>query len=272
MRFYPNKEQIKQSWEKYSLIVIGNIVFFALLYFISYRPHNAENRASEFLALAQEQETLKRDETALVLYEKIVQDYGITRAAETAHQRIPIIKKKATVTTPISAPELKKPRLDLGPMLDRQPSIYIAGFLSQHFEDDPILQPKLREAIHRYLRLAVYEEKTPIGQIKRETEFQDPTIKQEFFDIDPECLMQPDWLWDDFSLKNGNFYPWTNVNIKLTISQGDNKKTNEIRIERLESGESVDLLEFRVKKSSGVVKCSGTITATEGSKTWTKNL
>jgi len=271
MRFYPNKEQIKQSWEKYSLIVIGNIVFFALLYLFSYRPHNSENRASEFLALGQEQETLKRNETALVLYEKILADYGNTRAAVTATQRIPIIKKNAIVA-PKSAPELKKPRLDLGPMLDRRPSIYIAGFLSKHFEDDPILQPKLREAIHRYLRLAVYEEKVPISQIKRETEFQHPTIKQEFFDINPECLMEPDWFYDDFSLKNKNFYPWTNVNIKLTISQGDAKETNEIRIERLESGESVELLEFRVKKSAGVARCSGTITASEGAKTWSKNL
>lgn len=272
MRFYPTKEQIIQSWEKYSLIVIGNIVFFALLYLFSYRPHNAENRAAEFLSLGQEQETLKRNETALVLYEKVLQDYSNTRAAQTASARIPKIQKSATATPSKSGPELYKPRLDLGSMLDRQPSIYVAGFMSKHFEDDPILQPKLREAIHRYLRLAVYDEKIPLDKIKRESEFQNKTIKQEFFDIKPKCLMDPDWIYDNFSLQNDNFYPWNNVNIKLTVTQGDRNETEEIRIDRLESGDKVDLLEFRVKKSGGVAKCSGTITAKEGSSSWSEKL
>ncbi len=56
MRMYPSKAMIVQSWKKYGLIVVGNIVFFALLYFISYRPNNDENRAAEFLSMAQEQE------------------------------------------------------------------------------------------------------------------------------------------------------------------------------------------------------------------------
>ncbi|MCU0663151.1 MAG: hypothetical protein MUC50_12605 [Myxococcota bacterium] len=272
MRLFPKKEQILHSWEKYSLIVIGNVVFFALLYLFSYRPHNSENRASEFLALAQEQETIKRNETALVLYEKVLQDYGNTRAAQTAAARIPMIKKSATAVPADSATELYKPRLDLGSMLDRQPSVYVAGFMSMHFEDNPILQPKLREAIHRYLRLAVYDEKIPLDKIKRESEFQNETIKREFFDIKPKCNMDPDWIYDNFSLQNDNFFPWINVNIKLTVTQGNRNETEEIRLERLESGDAIELLEFRVKKSGGIAKCVGTVTAKEGSSSWSRDL
>ena len=85
MRFVKRLKRFRLSaiWSKYGLIVVGNIVFFILLYFFSYRPHNEENRASEFLSIAQSAETGGRKETALDLYERILSDYGETRAAET---------------------------------------------------------------------------------------------------------------------------------------------------------------------------------------------
>lgn len=33
-------------WQKYGLIVVGNLVFFALLYFMQYQPNSRDSRAT----------------------------------------------------------------------------------------------------------------------------------------------------------------------------------------------------------------------------------
>ena len=91
-RLHVDKAKIKQIWNKYALIVIGNIVFFCLLYFFSYRPHNRENRASEFLSMAQSAETRGRNEAAIELYQKVLSDYPHTRASSTAKQQLAELK------------------------------------------------------------------------------------------------------------------------------------------------------------------------------------
>ena len=55
---------LRDAWHKYGLIVIGNVVFFALLYFVQYRPNSRESRAAELLTLAQHEETDQRLEAA----------------------------------------------------------------------------------------------------------------------------------------------------------------------------------------------------------------
>src|SRR5690606_9682238 len=42
---------VHAMWQKYGLIVVGNIVFFALLYFVQYRPNSIDNRATELLTM-----------------------------------------------------------------------------------------------------------------------------------------------------------------------------------------------------------------------------
>lgn len=271
MRLYPSKEQLKQSWEKYGLIVVGNIVFFALLYFISYRPNNDENRAAEFLSMAQAQETAGRYEAAMVLYEKVGSDYPGTDAAQTAKGRLPSVKK--TLALPARPePELVEPRLDLEDMLSRRPSVYIATFLARHYHDDPTHRAKIHDSINRYLSIAANQEGVDLGTLSREKEFQSDFFQSEFFTVKPRCVMEPDWIWDDFSVKNTNFFAWTNVNIKLTVDQAGRKETTEIRIPELGPGETVDLLEFRVSGSDGVVTCSGDITSTEGTSSWSQQI
>jgi hypothetical protein len=263
MRWYPSRDQVRQSWEKYGLIVIGNIVFFALLYFISYRPHNTENRAAEFLSLAQSAEIEGRHELALVLYEKVAADYAGTRAGATATGRLPAVRKLA-IAPARPEPELVPPRIDLASMLDRGPAVYVAAYLAAHYRDDPSLTARLHEALERYLAIAARAEGLEPARLAREPEFQSDFFQREFFSVKPKCELAPDWIYDDFAVANANFFPWTNVNLRLTVRQGDRAQTAEQRVPRLEPGQSLGLLEFRVKKAEGVVRCEMEVTAAEG--------
>src|SRR3982750_4042765 len=76
-------------WQKYGLIVIGNAVFFALLYFVQYRPNSRENRAGELLTLAQREEAEHRLEAAESLYGMIAAEYPDERPGSVAKERLP---------------------------------------------------------------------------------------------------------------------------------------------------------------------------------------
>src|SRR5262252_2683884 len=87
-----SRQLLRDAWHKYGLIVIGNVVFFALLYFVQYRPNSRENRAAELLTLAQHEETEHRLEAAESLYAMIVADYADDRPALVAKERLPKVR------------------------------------------------------------------------------------------------------------------------------------------------------------------------------------
>ena len=250
MRLLPTREMLAQSWQKYGLIVVGNIVFFVLLYFISYRPNNDEHRAAELLAMAQEQEAGGRFE-----------------AARTAKARLPSVRKRV-LSRAAGAPELVPPRLDLSEMLDRKPSLYVATFLAEHYGEDPALEPKLRPVIAAYLGQALRVDGVSLAALKREKELRDPELAQELFAVRPACAMTPDLIYDDFAVRNDNFFPWTSANLKLEVRQGSEKIVEELRVEAVAPGAKIDILEFDVDGSGGVVSCAVEVTAAEGQGSW----
>ena len=271
MRWYPSKQQLRQSWEKYGLIVVGNIVFFLLLYFISYRPHNTENRASEFLSVAQAAETAGREEGALVVYEKILADYGGTRAAETAAARLPRVRDR--LAAPKSEkPELVPPRIDLSEMLERRPAVYVATYLAEHYHEDGADRARIRAAIERYLAIAAREDGVDYRSLSREPEFQSEFFQRELFTARPRCRMTADWLYDDFAVENTNFFAWHNANLEITVRQGDDERTAQRRFEVIAPGQRVEMAELWVSDTGGVVTCRGSLTAEEGSVTWSQEL
>jgi hypothetical protein len=275
MNLVPNKTTIKKTWDKYALIVIGNIVFFILLYFISYRPHNEDSRAAEFLSLAQEQETYRRDEAALVIYEKVIRDYPSTSSHGTAKQRFPIVKKRLQMKRrlpPKAEQEKVLPKLDIDKMLDRQPSVYLASFFAKNFDMDPALKPKLKAVIKKYLWIAANHEGMSLSQLKSMKEFQSDYFQKEVFTAKPKCVIDADWIYDDFAVENTNFFTWHNVHITLTVSQGDKKEEQTLRIPAVASGESVDMLEFRVQSDGGPVLCKGELISDEGRVSWSEKL
>ena len=268
MRWIPTREMVAQSWQKYGLIVVGNIVFFVLLYFISYRPNNDEHRAAELLAMAQEQETQGRAEAASVLYGKVLARYPVTEAARMAKTRIPALEKWVASRARLSKTQIVTPQLDLSEMLDRRPSLYIATYLAAHYGDDPALKPKLRAAIVAYLGEAMRVDGFTLADLRREKELRAPDLETELFAMKPACAMEPDFVYDNFKVRNDNFFPWHNANVKLEVKQGDETLSEEIRVEELAPGASIDVLEFRVKGSGGVVSCAADVNSAEGHGKW----
>src|SRR6186713_3018483 len=89
------RQLLLDAWQKYGLIVIGNVVFFALLYFIQYRPNSRENRAGELLTLAQREEAEHRLEAAESLYAMLLADYADERPSAIAKERLPKVRALA---------------------------------------------------------------------------------------------------------------------------------------------------------------------------------
>src|ERR1700742_1064790 len=89
------KKLLVDAWQKYGLIVVGNVVFFALLYFIQYRPNSRDSRATELLTLAQREENENRLEAAETVYAKIVADYADSDASAVARERLPKVRALA---------------------------------------------------------------------------------------------------------------------------------------------------------------------------------
>src|ERR1043165_3531023 len=90
-RFPPPQGKRKllfDAWQKYGLIVIGNVVFFALLYFVQYRPNSRESRAGELLTLAQREQAEQQLEPAESLYAIILSGYADERPAIIAKERL----------------------------------------------------------------------------------------------------------------------------------------------------------------------------------------
>lgn len=263
MKLIPSMQRIRQSWEKYGLIVIGNVVFFVLLYFISYRPHNDENRAAEFLSMAQQEETEDNWRTAMILYKKVVSDYVDTRSAQTAKARIGYLQKHPPIVKNVQ-PKVIEPILDIEKMLARKPSVYMAKFLAKHYEDRPALKPKLKQFIGEYLKIAINYDGVLLKTLRAEKEFQTDEFQKNYFKAKLRCQMKSDWLYDDFFVKNMSIFPLHNVRIQLQVSQGEEKAQKEIRVPLLKPGLSVEVLSFRVQKGGGDAFCTGTVKAREG--------
>jgi hypothetical protein len=267
MRFRELFGRVRLSaiWSKYGLIVVGNIVFFVLLYFFSYRPHNEENRASEFLSMAQSAETGERKETAVDLYERILSDYAETRAAETARKRLPMLKeslsRKEGVVPP---PPPRCEEIDIEEMLRKGPAVYIATYVAKHYSKFPHDRAKLSEIILKYLKMALEWQKVPLKQLKAESEFQSDFFKKRFFELQPRCRMTSDWVYDDFAVENVNFYPWRGATIALQVTQGKEKAVKTTRVSEVRSGDAVEMLEFRVRETGGPVTCRIEVKADEG--------
>jgi hypothetical protein len=107
-----------------------------------------------------------------------------------------------------------------------------------------------------------------LAALRREKELRAPGLERELFAVRPACVMTPDLVYDDFAVRNDNFFPWSSANLKLEVRQGSERFVEEIRVEAVEPGAKVDVLEFRVQGSGGVVSCTAEVTAAEGQGSW----
>jgi hypothetical protein len=262
-------------WQKYGLIVVGNVVFFALLYFVQYRPNSRESRATELLTMAQREEAEQHLEAAEALYAKIVADYADADAFALARERLPKVqamaKRKREAQPPL--PESCAPHIDIREVLEIKPSMYLAELVAGHY---PEVQAAERERYFRvlddYVWLALNRDKVPLSKLRASPVFRAGELTQRYFALKASARMTPDFIYDDFIVKNTGFFALHNVVIELSASQAGETKQSSLRIAELAVGAEVMVLELNVGKDDGAVELHGHISADEGKAEWKQRL
>jgi hypothetical protein len=262
-------------WQKYGLIVVGNVVFFALLYFIQYRPNSRDARAVELLTLAQREENEQRLEAAETIYAKIVSEYEDSSAINVARERLPkvraLAKKKRETQPPL--PEACAPKIDMREVLELKPSLYLAELVAGHY---PTIAPAERDRyftiLDGYVWIALNQDGVPLEKLKKSTTFVAGELQRRYFTLKAEARFTPDWVYEDFKVKNTGFFTLHNVVIDLTVSQGDRQERESVRISSLAPQAEVDVLEFNVDDKGGDVQIKGVISSDEGKLEWQQRL
>lgn len=266
---------LSRVWQKYGLIVVGNLVFFALLYFVQYRPNSQDNRATELLMMGQRDEAEGRLEAAESLYSKVLADYGDSRASAIARERLPKVrasmKKKREVQPPL--PAACAPTVDVRELLELKPTFYLSELIAGHY---PLVQPAERERYFRtlddYVRLALNRDAIPLDKLRKNQMFRAGELQQRYFSIKAAVRFDPDVIYDDFKVKNRSYFTIHNAVIDLTVAQDDDSEQARIRVRELKPDEEIDILEFNVNKKGGEVRVNGKIAATEGKAEWQQRL
>ena len=266
---------LQRLWNKYGLIVVGNVVFFALLYFIQYRPNSLDSRATELLTLAQREEAEQRLEAAESVYGKIIADYGDSCAGVIARERLPrglaLAKKKRETTVPL--PAACAPEIKIGELLETKPTLYLAELVAGHY---PEVQAPEREryfnVLDGYVWLALNRDQVPLDKLRKSTLFKAGDLQRRYFDLAASARFSPDWIYDDFKVKNRGYFTLHNVVVDLTVQQGERSEQASVRAPELAPDAEIDVLELNVAKEGGEVRIKGAISADEGKLEWEQRL
>lgn len=271
----PSKQLLRDVWHKYGLIVIGNVVFFALLYFVQYRPNSRESRAVELLTLAQHEETERRLEAAESLYAMILAEYGGDRPALVAKERLPKvraqIKQRREVQPPL--PAACAPSVDIHTVLEQRPSFYLAELIAGHYPTIPEAQrERYFNVLDGYVHLAFNREAVPLAKFQNSATFRASELRARYLTPKANARFVADWLYDDFKVVNQSYFTLHNVVINLSVNQAGKITTGSTRVNELAPNAEVFVLEFNIEKRAGAVYVKGTVTADEGKVDWQQRL
>jgi hypothetical protein len=266
---------LHDAWHKYGLIVIGNVVFFALLYFVQYRPNSRDNRAAELLSLAQHEETEHRLESAETLYAMVVTDYADNRPALIAKERLPKVRaqiqQRREVQPPL--PAACSPSIDIQALLEQRPSFFLAELVAGQYPTIPQVQRERYLALlDGYVWLALNRDSVPLAKFQNSPTFRASELRQRYLEPKASARFVTDWIFDDFKVRNQAFFTLHNVVVDLNVTQADNSKQASIRAAELAPEAEVAVLEFHIQKHAGTVYVQGTITADEGKLEWHQRL
>jgi hypothetical protein len=264
---------LRAFWQKYGLIVVGNMVFFALLYFVQYRPNSRENRANELLTLAQREEAEGHLEAADAVYAKIVADYSDCSAVRIAGERLPKVRKleksRREQETQPPLPKACAPSIDLRELLEMRPSLYLTELVAAYY---PELHPAERERYFRvldgYVWIAFNRDRVPPAKLRDNPAFRAGELQQRYFAIKASARFAADFWLDDFKVKNRSFFALHNAVVELNVQQGKSSKKASVRVRELLPDAELDVLEFNVGKHGGPVEVEGSILADEGQQRW----
>ena len=266
---------IRDAWHKYGLIVIGNVVFFALLYFVQYRPNSRESRAAELLTLAQHEETEHRLEAAESLYAMILSDYPDDRPASIAKERLPkvraLAKQKREVQPPL--PAACSPTVDVQALLEQRPSFFLAELVAGQYPTLPQVQrDRYFSILDGYVWLALNRDHVPLRKFQNSAVFRATELRQRYLTPKARARYVTDWYYDDFKVRNLGYFVLHHAVVELSVTQGENKQRASVRVSELAPDAEVGVLEFNVKKRAGTVYVQGSVVADEGKTEWQQRL
>jgi len=266
---------LRALWHKYGLIVVGNVVFFALLYFLQYRPNSREARATELLSLAQQQDTDRKLEAAEVLYARVLDAYADCEAAGVARQRLPKVQarlKQLRETQP-PLPEACAAKVDLRELLALKPSFYVAELVGGYFpEVTDAERDRYYATLDDYVWTALNTEGVPLDKLRSSPAFRAGELRRRYFDLKARANFASDLVYDDFKVQNQGYFTWHNAVVELTVTQGGESETQSVRVPELAPKAAIDVLEFRVRTDAGAVQVKCNIVADEGKTTFEQRL
>jgi hypothetical protein len=263
------------AWQKYGLIVIGNVVFFALLYFIQYRPNSRENRAGELLTLAQREEAEHRLEAAESLYATILADYTDERPAAVAKERLPKVRalaqKQREVQPPL--PAACAPSVDVQVLLEERPSFYLAELVAGQYPSIPEAQrDRYFNVLDGYVWLALNRDHVPLSKFLNSPTFRAGELRERYLTPKASARYAADLVFDDFKVRNLGYFTLHTAVIELAVSQEGRTEKGSVRVPEMAPEAEVDVLEFDVKKHGGTVSVQGSIVSDEGKVDWQERL
>jgi hypothetical protein len=225
--------------------------------------------------LAQQHEAENKLGAAEVLYAKIQASYADCEAVATANQRLPKVQalaKQRREMQPV-LPEACASRIDIKELLEQRPSFYLAELVAGYY---PEVKQAERERYYQlldgYMWLALARDGVPLAKLRASPVFKVEEMRQRYFAIKAGARFASDYYYDDFKVKNRNYFAWHNAVIDLTVTQGDSSEQASVRVPLLKPDEEVDVLEFNVASDGGSIEVSGTIVADEGKATFTQRL
>lgn len=266
---------LHDTWQKYGLIVIGNVVFFALLYFVQYRPNSRENRASELLTLAQHEETDQRFEAAESIYTMLSSEYADERPALVAKERLPKVRAQIQQRREVQAqlPAACTPSIDMKALLEQRPSLFVAELLAGQFPSvEPVQRDRYFGLLDGYVWLALNRDQVPLAKFQDSASFRANELRQRYLIPKATARYVTDWVWDDFKVRSQAYYTLHNVVITLNLTQAGNSKRGSIRVAELAPEAEIGVLEFNVKKKGGTIYVQGTVESDEGKVEWQQRL
>jgi hypothetical protein len=276
-RWLPQERQklLLDAWQKYGLIVIGNVVFFALLYFIQYRPNSRQNRAGELLTLAEREEAEHRLEAAESLYAMILADYTDERPATIAKERLPKVRalaqKQREVQPPL--PAACAPSVDVQVLLEERPSFYLAELVAGQYPSIPQAErERYFSVLDGYVQLALNRDRVPLSKFQNSPTFRATELRERYLTPKATARYEPDLIFDNFKVRNTSYFTWHTAVVELTVSQEGRTEQGSVRVPEIPPETEVDVLEFDVKKHGGTVSVQGSVTADEGKADWQQRL
>jgi hypothetical protein len=270
-----SRQWLHDAWHKYGLIVIGNVVFFALLYFVQYRPNSRENRAAELLTMAQHDETERRFEAAESLYATILTDYGDERPALVAKERLPKVRaqlqQRREAQPPL--PAACSPAIDVQVLLEQRPSFFLAELVAGQYPEIPqFKRERYFSVLDGYVWMALNRDKVPLAKFQNSPMFRASELQQRYLTPQANARFVPDWIYDDFKVKNRGYFSLHNAVIELSVTQAGSTKKASLRVREMAPDAEVGVLEFNIGKKAGTVYVQGSIVADEGKSEWRQRL